>query len=157
MTTQHSSLKKGAEPPPPIFGPFLLRPNGWMHQDQDATWYGGRPQLRRLCVRWGPSSWRSPQFSASIYCGQTVGCIKMPLGTEVGLSLDVIVLDGDATSPLLKGHSPQFSASVSCSQTAGWTKMPPGMEVGLGPGNFCLLYTSPSPRDRQKSRMPSSA
>ena len=25
------------------------------------------------------------------------------------------------------------------------------------PGNTCLLYTSPSPRDRQKSRMPSSA
>ena len=24
-------------------------------------------------------------------------------------------------------------------------------------GNTCLLYTSPSPRDRQKSRMPSSA
>ena len=23
--------------------------------------------------------------------------------------------------------------------------------------NFCLLYTSPSPRDRQKTRMPSSA
>ena len=26
-----------------------------------------------------------------------------------------------------------------------------------GAGNTCLLYTSPSPRDRQKSRMPSSA
>ena len=25
------------------------------------------------------------------------------------------------------------------------------------PYEFCLLYTSPSPRDRQKSRMPSSA
>ena len=25
------------------------------------------------------------------------------------------------------------------------------------PLNICLLYTSPSPRDRQKSRMPSSA
>ena len=25
------------------------------------------------------------------------------------------------------------------------------------PGTTCLLYTSPSPRDRQKSRMPSSA
>jgi len=36
--------KKGAEPPPPIFGPFLLWPNGLMHQD--ATWYGGRPQPR---------------------------------------------------------------------------------------------------------------
>ena len=27
----------------------------------------------------------------------------------------------------------------------------------VGGGNTCLLYTSPSPRDRQKSRMPSSA
>ena len=27
----------------------------------------------------------------------------------------------------------------------------------LACGNGCLLYTSPSPRDRQKSRMPSSA
>ena len=26
-----------------------------------------------------------------------------------------------------------------------------------GPALVCLLYTSPSPRDRQKSRMPSSA
>ena len=26
-----------------------------------------------------------------------------------------------------------------------------------GPCKTCLLYTSPSPRDRQKSRMPSSA
>ena len=28
---------------------------------------------------------------------------------------------------------------------------------GPGGGYTCLLYTSPSPRDRQKSRMPSSA
>ena len=27
----------------------------------------------------------------------------------------------------------------------------------VDPNNICLLYTSPSPRDRQKSRMPSSA
>ena len=27
----------------------------------------------------------------------------------------------------------------------------------FGPSKDCLLYTSPSPRDRQKSRMPSSA
>ena len=35
--------KKGAESPQ-IFGPCLLRPNGWM--DQDATWYGGMPLPR---------------------------------------------------------------------------------------------------------------
>ena len=29
--------------------------------------------------------------------------------------------------------------------------------IFTGLNNFCLLYTSPSPRDRQKSRMPSSA
>ena len=39
---------------PPIFGPYLLRPNGCM--DQDVTWYGARPRPRRLCVRWGPRS-----------------------------------------------------------------------------------------------------
>jgi len=37
----------------PIFGPCPLWPNGWM--DQDATQYGGRPQPRRVCVRWEPS------------------------------------------------------------------------------------------------------
>jgi len=44
--------KKGAEPPK-FLSPCLLWPNGWM--DQDGTWHGGRPQPRRLCVRWGPS------------------------------------------------------------------------------------------------------
>ena len=29
--------------------------------------------------------------------------------------------------------------------------------IGLGLALFCLLYTSPSPRDRTRSRMPSSA
>ena len=42
------------------------------------------------------------------------------------------------------------------------TYFPPAMmkelneQVGIR-SSFCLLYTSPSPRDRQKSRMPSSA
>ena len=32
------------------------------------------------------------------------------------------------------------------------------MQMGLDQADWdCLLYTSPSPRDRQKSRMPSSA
>ena len=31
------------------------------------------------------------------------------------------------------------------------------VELKVSKSNNCLLYTSPSPRDRQKSRMPSSA
>jgi len=86
----HPLPKKGAEPP--IFGPCLLRPNGWIHQD--ATWYWARPRTRRHCARWGPNSppqkgGRSPQFSAHVYCGQTAAWIKMPLGTEVGLVPDL--------------------------------------------------------------------
>jgi len=45
--------KKGCGAPLPIFGPFLLWRNGWMHQD--TTRYEGRPQPRRVCVWWGPS------------------------------------------------------------------------------------------------------
>ena len=30
--------QKGGAARSPIFGPFLLWPNGWMHQD--STWYG---------------------------------------------------------------------------------------------------------------------
>ena len=40
--------------PPPLFSPYLLCSNGWM--DQDATWYGDRPQPRPHCVRCRPSS-----------------------------------------------------------------------------------------------------
>jgi len=38
-----------------------------------------------------------------VYCGQTVGWIKMKLGTEVDLGPGHIVLDGDPAPP--KGHS----------------------------------------------------
>ena len=54
---------------PPQFSAHLLWPNSWM--DQDAIWYGGRPQTRPQSVRWGPSfpHKRNPQFSAHVYCG----------------------------------------------------------------------------------------
>jgi len=73
-----------------------------------------------------------------VYCGQTVGCIKMKLGMQVGLGPGHIVLDGDPPPPPPKGHSPQFSTHICCGQMAGWIKMPLGMEVGLSPGDFVL-------------------
>ena len=80
----------------------FIVPNGWMHQG--ATWYGGRPQLRRLCVKMGTQpppqkGAEPPQFSAHDYCGQTAGWIKMPLGTEVNLGPGDVVLDGVAAPP----------------------------------------------------------
>ena len=53
--------------------------------------------------------------------------------------------DAEAVPLLVLGteQKPFLVRSLSCS--------------GLGYKRTCLLYTSPSPRDRQKSRMPSSA
>ena len=60
-------------------------------------------------------------------------------------------------------NSGQVIAGEIGSGAGGYTAI--GEQVGLAqrmesvapPGGVCLLYTSPSPRDRQKSRMPSSA
>ena len=54
-----------------------------------------------------PKRGGAPQFSAHVCCGQTAVWIKMPLGTEVGLGPDDIVLDGDPAPPSPKrGHNP---------------------------------------------------
>ena len=42
-------------------------------------------------------------------------------------------------------------------QNVGWKRVDISALKPLTPLSNCLLYTSPSPRDRQKSRMPSSA
>jgi len=146
----------GIQPSPsPIFGPFLLRPNGWIHQN--ATWYRGRPHPRGLCVRWRPSlppqkGGGAPKFSAHVYCGQTAAWIKMPIGTVVGLSPGDFVLDGDPATPRRKDTPipTQFLAHVYCGQTAaGWMKTPLGAEVDLGTGHIVgLLDVVPIVRER---------
>jgi len=83
----------------------LLWPNSWT--DQGETWHAGRPRPRSDYVRRGPKRGRAPQFSAHNYCGQTTGCIKMPVGMEVGLGPGHIVLHGDpALPPHKRGAQP---------------------------------------------------
>jgi len=104
---------------PPIFGPWLLCPNGWM--DQDGTWHGGRLWSSPHCARWGHSSppqnrGQSPppkKIPAHLYCGQTAGCIKMPLGTEVGLDRPMrhCVRCG-ASYPRRRAHPPNPILSI---------------------------------------------
>ena len=50
-----------------------------------------------------------PKFSDYLYCGQTAGSVKMPLGTEVGLGLRDSVFDVDpATSEIGHTHPTHF-------------------------------------------------
>jgi len=87
--------------------------------DQDATWYGSRPQCRRHCVRWGPSSPPEKRTQPHPIFGP---CLLWPNGW----------MDEDATwygsrprprphcvrrgpAPLpLKGHSSPTVAHLSC-------------------------------------------
>jgi len=103
----------------------------------------GRPFVKRfaLCYRTVVLSALSVTL---VYCGQTVGWIKMKLGVQVGLGSDHIVLDGDPAPPPPKGHSPPIFGHICCGQMDGWIKMPLGMEVGLSLGD-CVRWGPCSP------------
>jgi len=61
---------------------------------------------------------------------------KMKLGTEVGLDLGEIVLDGNP-APSRGAQHPQFWP-IYRGKTAAWIKMALGTAVGLGPGYIAL-------------------
>ena len=58
------------------------------------------------------------------------------------------------TAPLFKLSS---SAENQVNQLLSNNPNAKGLKIGLNTKGCCLLYTSPSPRDRTRSRMPSSA
>ena len=70
----------------------------------------------------------------------------------------LIVAEGTAPSPHGLGYS-RTPGIYNEAQVAAWREVTAAVrgEGGLIALQLCLLYTSPSPRDRQKSRMPSSA
>ena len=129
---------------------LLLWTNGWMHQD--ATWYGGRPQPRQLCVIWRSSALPKKRRRPSIFGPRLLwpkGCIDQDATWYGGRSRFARhCVRWSPAPPPLKGCSPQFSANVRCGQTAGWTKMPLGVEVGLGPGDF-VFDGDPAPPEKR--------
>ena len=61
----------------------------WRYTLAQATVFDRDPVIPRKKGTHTPT-----QFLARVYCGQTAGWIKMPLGMEVGLGPGHIVLDG---------------------------------------------------------------
>ena len=68
-----------------------------------------------------------PQFSAHFYCAQTAGCIKMPLGMEVGLSPGEFVLDGDPAPLPKRGRNTRGAR-----RRTHWTHMRPQLKQNHG-------------------------
>ena len=82
--------------------------------------------------------------------------------TDVDEAIHVVQDNADAifTWDYEKGERPALNKLYEKAKRAQWngeTDLPWDTDVDLEKNAACLLYTSPSPRDRQKSRMPSSA
>ena len=92
------------------------------------------------------------------------GAARTPMGAFQGelAPLSAPELGGGAIAGAIRNAGVDAAAVdeviMGCVLPAGVGQAPArqaGFAAGLG--EDCLLYTSPSPRDRQKSRMPSSA
>ena len=89
-----------------------------------------------------------------MYCGQTVGWIKMKLGMRVGLGPGHNVLDGDPSSPPQRGTAPNFRPisvrakwlnDSRCHLVGRYRPRPKGHSVRWRP-------MSPSPKRRQSPK-----
>jgi len=132
METQQPFPKRVLSPP--IFGPCLLFPNNWI--DQDATWYGGRPRLKRHCVTWELSSRALPKKEAELSIfGPCLLAIRLH-----GSRCHLVCVDspwprphcarwGPSSPPKNRGTAPICGPCLlwrNCSMTR-WIKMPLGM------------------------------
>ena len=79
-----------------------------------------------------------PEFVYLYYGAIKAGIIPVPINTLLRASDYQYMIDDSECSALI--YSPDFEG-----------------EVGPALSGACLLYTSPSPRDKRQSRMPSSA
>ena len=92
--------------------------------------------------------WDIPDTIGSCHTTRIGGCSKGTYG-HANLSYDV----GDTRTTVKKNRS-ELKKTLGLDQEPAWMKQIHSSYVRKV---TCLLYTSPSPRDRQKSRMPSSA
>ena len=88
----------------------------------------------------------SPEFKEHLSGSATTLCWLWKLTRGDGFILGFTDHDRPLT---LEGVTYESRSSLIPSET--------DHRLGFAADNSCLLYTSPSPRDRQKSRMPSSA
>ena len=79
---------------------------------------------------------------------------KLTGGAKIVDGLAVVeVPDDSRVGEILSGQTQALELAKGTYKIKALVKAEPEMSMGYS----CLLYTSPSPRDRQKSRMPSSA
>ena len=84
-----------------------------------------------------------------LHTGPTLTFVRA-MATECGAAIQASLFED---APGTKGYNTAFVVGPD-GALLGVTRK---LHLPVTEGYYCLLYTSPSPRDRQKSRMPSSA
>jgi len=93
-------------------------------------------------------------FVTLAYCGQTVGWIKIRLGTEVGLGSGRTVLGGDPAPPFQRGTSPSPRFGPCLLWPNGWLDQDATWYGGRHwPGPHCVKW-GPSPPPKKKGHSP---
>ena len=107
-------------------------------------------------LRTGLQAGQSP---ATRITGEACACPEPTAPTRPGTVLDPF--GGTGTTALvahaLGRHGISNDMSADYCRLAGWRTSDPKQQAKAARREYCLLYTSPSPRDRTRSRMPSSA
>ena len=93
-----------------------------------------------------------------IIIGMVIGAVvSIDYSKFLDLQSLLIVLGGAIGYALAKGKPKEFIINFGDGCVyMGWIGLMIGIII-IGNHHACLLYTSPSPRDRTRSRMPSSA
>jgi len=87
--------------------PVILRRSTVSKHFEQSFGIFGRPFVKRFALCYQTVVCLSVLSVTLVYCGQTVGWIKMKFGVLVGIGPSDIVLDGDpAPSPKKKGSQP---------------------------------------------------
>ena len=88
---------------------------------------------------------------ARLFTQKQAGFISSPLFPPLNTHGQLEAQPQKTVTILVPFHSRLFRSRILPVQASHYSSL------GRDPYQLCLLYTSPSPRDRQKSRMPSSA
>ena len=89
-----------------------------------------------------------------------IGLVILMLSSLLLAGVVAEVNDGNVTTGIDRNPNPQEADGFKPGQEydAATTHSKQNVQLSNGmKGDICLLYTSPSPRDRTRSRMPSSA
>ena len=114
-------------------------------------------ELSKAGVEFKTGSFPFAANGRALAAGETTGFVKVIADKETDLVLGVHAFGPSAADIIQQGVlAMEFSARA---EDLGLTIFShPAVSEALHEAALaCLLYTSPSPRDRQKSRMPSSA